>query len=87
MYGFLDDHFPITISIIPNNLAGTNLYTPNIPSHSLHFNLHKANLNLFSDVINQNITSIDYTFCPIKAYNQFSHIIIEAAKQSIKPKQ
>jgi len=80
------DHFPIIISLTSNGHTGINYpnnlnsFTPYNPTPSLQFNLNKADWNSFSELINQNITSIDYNFCPIEAYNKFIRIILDAAK-------
>lgn len=86
------DHFPILISLSQNSFTTTN--TPINPSTNvsststpiLQFNLNKADWNLFSDLINRNITSIDNMSCPVEAYNQFTQIILDSAKLSISIK-
>jgi hypothetical protein len=83
------DHFPIIISISLINHSSSRNTTPNVstdPTVPNQFNLIKADWNLFSDIINRNITSVDNTSCPVKAYNQFTQIIIDSAKLSIQPK-
>lgn len=86
------DHFPILISLSTNGNTATiiprnpipNDVTP--PSAPQEFNLNSADWNLFSDLINHNITHIDNTLSPTEAYNQFTQIIIDSAKQSIQCK-
>lgn len=86
------DHFPILISLSPNSHTTSNTPrnpSPNVKSTStpiLQFYLNKADSNLFSELINCNITSIDNISYPIEAYDQLTQVILDSAKLSIQSK-
>lgn len=81
------DHFPILISL---NLAKrTHHNFQNVQNTSTpltQFNLNKADWDLFSQTIKNNLFSIDESICPIESYNQFTQMILNSAKQSIAQK-
>lgn len=78
------DHFPIIISLNPDNRIHHNPQNSQIASTSLiQFNLNKADWNLFSQIIRNNMFSMNESTCPIEAYNQFIQMILNASKHSI----
>jgi len=72
------DHFPIIISLNSDNLSNRNPQnSQNTLSLSIQFNLNKADWELFSRTISNNMFSLDETVCPIESYNMFIQMIFK----------
>lgn len=84
------DHLPIIISVNvtnPNSLPNNRSTLPNYLSPNLKFNLNKADWPLFSQLINSSIPLLNTYTCPLKDYEQFTHMILDISKKTIPIKR